>query len=84
MKYGYIPLVLFSASVAGNVCAYEPGNWITRAGYASVDPRDDSVARRYRYRCVVAYGIGQRKNDGAYRSVGLHACRGLSVLNYGE
>jgi outer membrane protein len=63
MKYGYIPLVLLSAAVAGNVCAYEPGDWIARAGYASVDPRDDSSDLKVNGAALAGTGCGVDSGD---------------------
>lgn len=38
--------------------AYEPGDWIVRAGYAAVDPRDDSSALRVDGAALDGTGVG--------------------------
>ena len=39
-----ILVLAIAAAVSGQVAAYETGDWIVRAGYASVQPQEDSSA----------------------------------------
>ncbi|MET0379057.1 MAG: OmpW family outer membrane protein [Spongiibacteraceae bacterium] len=59
MKYAHLPFVLISATVAaGSAFAYEPSDWIVRAGYASVDPRDDSSDLNVNGTGLAGTGVG--------------------------
>jgi outer membrane protein len=69
MKHASIPLMLRpfvlvgAALPVGNAFAYEPGDWIVRAGYAAVDPRDDSNALKVDGTVVAGTGVGVDSGD---------------------
>lgn len=46
------------AAVSGKVAAYEAGDWIVRAGYAAVDPREDSTALKLDGTKLGGTGVG--------------------------
>lgn len=51
-----------AAAVSGQVAAYETGDWILRAGYAAVDPRDSSDDLKVAGSKIDGTGVGV---DGA-------------------
>lgn len=55
-------VMAIAAAVSGNVAAYEAGDWIVRAGYAAVDPRDSSTDLKVGGSEVGGTGVGV---DGA-------------------
>ncbi len=54
--------IAITVAVSGEVAAYEAGDWVLRAGYAAVDPRDSSTDLKVEGSKVDGTGVGV---DGA-------------------
>jgi outer membrane protein len=63
---GAIALATFTLATA----AHEPGDWIVRAGYAAVDPRDDSSSLQVDGDVVRGTGVGVGGGDAVGLTVG--------------